>query len=261
MNILCVGDIVGKAGRTAFIEKLPEIKAEYSIDFVVVNAENAAGGSGVTPKIAKQLFSIGSDVLTMGDHVWDRPELVEFFEEEHRVLRPANFPEDTPGSGWCIVETSLGKKIGVINLLGRVFMKYTTECPFRALKPIVKKIREETNIIIVDFHAEATSEKIALGFFVDGKVSAVVGTYTHVQTADEKILPKGTAYITDLGMAGPQDSVIGQKKELIIQRFLSSMPVRFEVAKDDVWINGAVIEVDENTGLASNITRLQRRIQ
>lgn len=259
MNILCIGDVVGKVGRKALIELLPSLKEEFSIDFTIVNAENAAGGSGITPRIAKHLFREGCDILTLGDHVWDRPELVEYLNVEQNILRPANLPDESPGKGWVAFRLSGDKKVCVINLLGHVFMRYNVDCPFRSLQRIVDEIRSETNFIIVDFHAEATSEKIALGFFMDGKVSAVLGTHTHVQTADEKVLPKGTAYITDLGMTGPHDSVIGQDKEKIIQRFLTSIPARFEVAKGDVWLHGAVIELDDKTGLARNIIRIQRR--
>lgn len=258
MNILCVGDVVGEAGRHALEELLPGIKEEFSVDLVVANGENAAGGAGLTPRIAEQLMRAGSDCLTLGDHVWDRPELVEYLDEKH-IVRPANFPAGTPGEGWRLVTTKTGKKIGIINLLGRVFMRYNVDCPFRKLQDILSKLKAETNTVIVDFHAEATSEKVAFGFFSDGLVSAVVGTHTHIQTADERILPKGTAYITDLGMTGPYDSVIGQDKEKIIERFLTSRPVRFEVAKENVRLNGVVVTVDENTGLATKIVRLQRR--
>ena len=260
MNILCVGDIVGKVGRNAFVELVPALKKEFSIDFTIVNAENSAGGAGFTSRIAKHFFREGCDVLTLGDHVWDRPEQMEYLKDEDRILRPANFPEENPGRGWIISNSSKDKKVCTINLLGRVFMRYNVDCPFRTLEKIIEEAKKHTNIIIVDFHAEATSEKIALGFFADGKVSAVLGTHTHVQTADEKILPKGTAYITDLGMTGPHDSVIGQDKDKIIQRFLTSIPIRFEVAKGDVWLHGAVVDLDEKTGVARNITRIQRRL-
>ena len=259
MKILCIGDIVGEAGRKVLEELLPGIKEEFQIDAVIVNGENAAGGAGLTPKIADQLYRAGADVLTLGDHVWDRPELVDYLTQNPYIIRPANFPEGTPGLGWCIYSTPAGQKIGVINLLGRVFMRYNVDCPFRKLQSILPEIKSKTNIVVVDFHAEATSEKVAFGHFSDGEVSVVVGTHTHVQTADEKILPKGTAYITDLGMTGPYDSVIGQSKEKIIERFLTSRPVRFEVAKDDVWLHGVVVEIDTHTGLAKTIVRLQRR--
>ncbi len=258
MNILCIGDIVGKPGRVALAAVLPGLKKEFGIDFVVVNAENAAGGAGLTPKIAQELLKVGCDVLTLGDHVWDQKELEEYLGQTDAVIRPANFPEGTPGKGWCIQKTASGQRIGVVNLLGRVFMRYHLACPFRTLEQIVAQIQKETPVIIVDMHAEATSEKVALGHFVDGRVSAVFGTHTHIQTADEKILSKGTAYITDLGMTGPYDSVIGQAKEDIIKRFLTSMPVKFQVAENDVIVHGAVIKIDEKTGRAKEITRVQK---
>jgi metallophosphoesterase (TIGR00282 family) len=191
--------------------------------------------------------------------VWDRPELVEYLNERDRIVRPANFPAGTPGKGWCVVTSKSGKKIGVINLLGRVFMRYNVDCPFRKLEDILSEIKLQTNIVFVDLHAEATSEKVAFGFFSDGRVSAVVGTHTHIQTADESVLPKGTGYITDLGMSGPYDSVIGQDKSKIIERFLTSRPMRFEVATGDVRLCGVVVEIDEKTGLAKQIVRIQRR--
>ena len=261
MKILCVGDVVGEAGRHALEDLLAGIKEEFQIEFVIVNGENAAGGAGLTPRIADQLMRAGTDVLTLGDHVWDRPELVEYLQEKKHIVRPANFPKDTPGKGWSVATAKSGRKIGVINLLGRVFMRYNVDCPFRKLSEILSELKRETNIVVVDFHAEATSEKVAFGLFSDGQVSAVVGTHTHIQTADEKILPKGTAYITDLGMSGPYDSVIGQDKDKIIERFLTSRPVRFEVAKNDITLCGVVVDVDENTGLANQIIRLQRRKQ
>ncbi len=260
MNIFCIGDIVGKPGREAIEKLLPEIVDEMSIDFVIANAENAAAGSGIISRIAENLFSFGCDVLTLGDHSWDKKEVFDFFDDENNILRPANFPNDTPGKGMCITKTKKGTKIVVINLLGRVFMRYNVDCPFRALERLIEDARKETNIVIVDFHAEATSEKIAFGHFVDGKVSGVFGTHTHVQTSDEKVLSKGTAYITDVGMTGPFDSVIGQNKEKIINRFLKSMPSKFEVATEDVWLSGVIFEIDENTGLASKVLRIQRRL-
>jgi len=260
MNILCIGDIVGKAGREVLENKLPEIKKRHKIDLTIANAENIAGGSGITPRTANQLFRLGCDVLTLGDHVWDRTEGVSYLEETENILRPANFPEGNPGKGSLIFTTKEGKKVGIINLLGRVFIRYNINCPFLAFRDLVSQLKQETNIIVVDFHAEATSEKIAFGHYADGQVSAVVGSHTHVQTADETILPKGTAYITDLGMTGPFDSVIGQNKDKIIRRFLTSIPERFEVAKGDPRINGAVLEIDDNTGLACKIIRIQESI-
>jgi len=258
MNILCLGDVVGQAGRNAINAKLSSLREELKIDFAVVNAENAAGGSGITRRISGQLLRFGCDVLTLGDHVWDRQELAETLKDEVRILRPSNFPEGTPGHGWGVYETSSGTKVGVINLLGRVFMRYNVDCPFRAATRIIDEIKKECSVIIVDFHAETTSEKVAMGHYLDGKVSAIVGTHTHIQTADEKVLPKGTAYLTDLGMTGPYDSVIGQNKDKIIKRFLTSMPMRFEVAKGGVQICGAVISVDEKNGKATKIKRIQK---
>ena len=259
MNILCVGDIVGEPGRNVLNEQLPSLAKEFNLEAVIVNAENAAGGFGLTARIADDFLAGGCDVITLGDHVWDKKELGEYLINTSRVIRPANFPDGAPGQGWCIARTRSGEKIGVINLLGRVFMRYNVDCPFKAVKALASEIRKETKLIIVDLHAEATSEKMAMGFFIDGEISALVGTHTHIQTADEKILPKGTAYITDLGMTGPYHSVIGQKKEYIIERFLTSLPNKFEVATEDVWLHGAVIDIDEKTGLARKITRIQRK--
>ncbi|MCK5260315.1 MAG: TIGR00282 family metallophosphoesterase [Candidatus Omnitrophica bacterium] len=258
MNILCIGDVVGKPGRHAVRGLLEGLKKKFSINLVIVNVENTAGGSGVTSKIAKQFFEMGCDVLTSGDHIWDQKELEEYLNEEEFLLRPANFPEGAPGRGWCIKTTAAGVKVGVVNMMGRVFMRYQVNCPFRAVDAILEEIRQETPNIIVDMHAETTSEKVAMGHYVDGRVSGVFGTHTHIQTADEKVLPEGTAYITDLGMTGPYDSVIGQKKENIIRRFLTSLPLRFHVAEGDVKLHGAVIEIDEQTGKACRIVRIQK---
>ncbi|MCK5214426.1 MAG: TIGR00282 family metallophosphoesterase [Candidatus Omnitrophica bacterium] len=260
MNILCIGDVVGKAGRKALTELLPQLQEEYALDAIIANAENSAGGSGITPRIANQFFRLGCTVITLGDHVWDRQELVEYLKERKAILRPANYPSGTPGKGWCVVETANGSKIGVINLLGRVFMRYNVNCPFKTAEDVIKEIKKVTNIIVVDMHAETTSEKVAMGWFLDGKASAIFGTHTHIQTADEKVLPKGTAYITDVGMTGPYDSVIGQNKEKIIKRFLTSMPTRFEVAKENPVVHGVVVEIDDITGLAKKISRVQRSL-
>ncbi len=258
MNILCIGDIVGKPGRHAVMGLLKDLRKEFSLDFVIANAENTAGGSGLTARLARQLLDAGCDVLTLGDHVWDQKEFVDYLRQADSVIRPANFPEGVPGRGWCVKTTSSGQKVGVINLLGRTFMRYQVNCPFKTLEQILSEMRKETSFIILDMHAETTSEKMAMGHFADGKVSAVVGTHTHIQTADEKILAHGTAYITDLGMTGPYNSVIGQKKELIIQRFLMSMPIKFEVASEDIKLHGVVIKIDEKTAKAEKIERIQR---
>ena len=258
MKILCMGDIVGRPGREAVQWALPRIKKEYGIDFVIANAENASGGSGLIPKNADEILGFGVDVMTMGDHVWDKQEIFPYLQEHpQRIIRPANFPEGVPGVGWTIRTAANGVKVGVINLLGRTFMRYNVLCPFRALEAIVATVNKETPVIIVDMHAETTSEKVAMGHFADGTVSLVYGTHTHIQTADEKILPKGTAYITDLGMSGPYDSVIGQEKTKIITRFLTSMPHKFEVAQAPGTVHGVIINVDPKTGLAASITRLQ----
>jgi metallophosphoesterase (TIGR00282 family) len=258
MNILCIGDIVGRPGREAVAQVLPKIKKEHSIDLVIANAENASGGAGLIPKNADEILGFGVDVMTMGDHVWDKPEIFPYLQEnKQKIIRPANFPDGAPGVGWTIVKSPKGVKVGVINLLGRTFMRYNVLCPFLTLEAIIAKVKEQAQVIIVDMHAETTSEKVAIGHFSDGRVSLVYGTHTHIQTADEKILPQGTAYITDLGMSGPYDSVIGQDKEKIITRFLTSMPHKFEVARSFGTVHGVVVKVDPKSGKAEGITRLQ----
>jgi metallophosphoesterase (TIGR00282 family) len=258
MNILCIGDIVGRPGREAVAYALPKIKDEHGVDFVIANSENASGGSGLIPKNADEIFKMGVDVITMGDHVWDKPDIVPYLQEHQgKIVRPANYPEGVPGAGWTIATASNGVKVGVINLLGRTFMRYNVLCPFKALDEIIAQIKDKVSVIIVDMHAETTSEKVALGHFSDGKVSLVFGTHTHIQTADEKVLPQGTAYITDLGMSGPYDSVIGQDKQKIITRFLTSMPNKFEVAKAPGTVHGVVVKVDPKTGRAKGIARIQ----
>ncbi|MFP4473518.1 MAG: TIGR00282 family metallophosphoesterase [Candidatus Omnitrophota bacterium] len=259
MNILCIGDVVGKAGRKALEDVLPGLREEFALDAVIVNAENAAGGSGLTERIAKQFFRMGCDALTMGDHIWDRRDFIEYLGEEPRVLRPANFPEGAPGKGTYIFQTEGGVRVAVASLLGRVFVKYYSDCPFRTAETILKELDGQYDVLIVDVHAEATSEKIALGWHLDGKAAGVFGTHTHIQTADERVLPQGTAYITDLGMTGPYDSVIGQNTDRILKRFLTGLPIRFEVAKENPVVCGVVIEIDETTGRARKITRIQRR--
>jgi len=259
MKILFIGDIVGAPGREAIKKLLPGLKKEYALNFVIANAENAAGGSGITPKVAEELFASGVDVLTSGDHIWKKREIFEIINQEGRILRPLNFPEGAPGSGFGIFKTSQGQKLGVININGRVFME-PLECPFKTSLPAQEALAGETKIIIVDIHAEATSEKIALGWYLDGKVSAVLGTHTHIQTADERILPQGTAYITDVGMTGPCDSVIGRRIEDVLSKFITSIPVRFEVASENVQLQAVVVDIDENTGKARSIIRVQKRM-
>lgn len=259
MKILFIGDIVGKPGRQAVAELLPKLRSEFQLDFVVANAENAAGGSGITPPVADELFGYGIDVLTSGDHIWKKREILEIIDKTRRILRPANYPESTPGVGSCTLESRSGVLVGVINLVGRVFMQ-ALECPFQTANRELEKLRKETPVILVDIHAEATSEKIALGYFLDGQVSAVIGTHTHIQTADEKILPRGSAYITDLGMTGPYNSVIGRRIDQILQRFLTAMPTRFEIATEDIQLHGVVLDIDPKTGRANSIKRIQRKL-
>jgi len=238
---------------------LPGLKKEYALDFAIANAENASGGSGITLQVAEELFASGLDVLTSGDHIWKKKEIIELINKEGRILRPVNFPPGSPGNGYAIFKTKKGQSLGVINVNGRVFME-ALDCPFRTSTKAQEELSKETKVIIVDIHAEATSEKVALGWFFDGKVSAVLGTHTHIQTADEKILPNGTAYITDVGMTGPYDSVIGRRVEDVLQRFLTSIPVRFEVASENIQLHGVVLDIDEDTGKARSIVRIQKKL-
>lgn len=238
---------------------LPKLKEEHFLDFVIANAENSSGGSGITQKTAEELFSSGVDILTSGDHIWKKKEIFELINQEERILRPLNYPSGAPGRGSGVFKTKSGKKIAVINVNGRVFMD-ALECPFKSVVAVQEELVKETKIIIVDIHAEATSEKVALGWYLDGKVSAVLGTHTHIQTADEKILPQGTAYITDVGMAGPYDSVIGRKVDDVLTRFLTSLPVRFEVAEGNIQLHAVVLDVDDKSGKARSILRIQEKL-
>ena len=259
MKILFIGDIVGAPGREAVHQLLPGLLKKHGIDLACANAENSAGGSGITPRLAEELFASGLDVLTSGDHIWKRKEILEIIDRETRIFRPANYPADSPGRGYGLVKTKTGQNVGVINLEGRVFMS-NLDCPFACARDAAQELKKKTKVVLVDFHAEATSEKIALGWFLDGQVSAVLGIHTHVQTADEKILPGQTAYITDLGMTGPYDSVIGRKKEQILARFLTQMPVRFEMASGNVQLHGVVLDVDQKSGQARSIQRIQEKL-
>jgi len=259
MKILFIGDIVGSPGREAICELIPRIKEKEKVDFIIANAENAAGGSGLTPTLTEELLSYGINVLTSGDHIWKKKEIVGKLDEEDRLLRPANYPEGVPGRGWGVY-TLKGIKVGVINLVGRVFME-SVECPFRVGRAIVEEVRSQTPNIIIDIHAEATSEKIALAWYFDGIVSAVLGTHTHVQTADERIYPKGTAYISDVGMTGPHDSVIGRKVEQILTRFITQLPTRFEMAEENIQLNGVIVTIDEKTGKATDIKRVREKLE
>ena len=259
IKVLVIGDIVGKPGRKVLSEELPGLVARERISFVIANAENAAGGSGVTPEIAQELFKAGASVLTTGDHVWKKREIVPYIEKESRLLRPANYPAKASGSGFTILADPAGQKIGVVNLIGRVFMG-PADSAFEVADRAVTELARVTPLIFVDMHAEATSEKVAMGWFLDGRVTAVFGTHTHVQTADERVLPGGTAYITDLGMTGPYDSVLGRRKDRVLQALITLMPTSFDVAKGDVRLSGAIITCDRETGKATAIQRVQVRL-
>jgi hypothetical protein len=252
---LLVGDVVGKAGRRALAVALPGLLKDRSIDVVLVNGENAAGGSGITPPIFEELRALGADVVTMGDHIYRKKEVVPLLKESDRILRPANLPAEAVGRGWTVLESQSGFPFAVVSLLGRTFMK-PAECPFHAVDKILEEIGERARLIFVDLHAEATSDKIAMGWHLDGRVTCIYGTHTHVQTADERILPKGTAYLTDLGMTGPYDGVLGRKKEKILSVLLTGMPTYFDVATDDLRVSGALVTADTETGRATAIERI-----
>ena len=256
LTILCIGDVFGEPGRRALAYFLPRLRAEFQVDLVIANVENAAAGFGVTPALARGFLDGGVDVMTSGNHIWDRREIIEYMVKENLLLRPANYPAGTPGVGSVTVKAG-AHQVAVLNLQGRVFMP-TTDCPFVKADEEVARLRAGTPIIVVDMHAEATSEKQAMGWYLDGRVSAVVGTHSHVQTADERVLPGGTAYVTDLGISGPIDSVIGVRKELAIERFLTGMPNRFEPAKGRIRLQGVVIRIDPESGRGTEIERVQR---
>lgn len=251
MRVLFIGDIVGSPGRKAVRQYISELRGKYRFDYCVANAENAAGGSGITYVIAQELYNYGIHAITMGNHTWSRKEINSFIEGDARIARPANYPPELPGNGSVIVDG----RLGVINLLGRVYLD-PADCPFRTLDRELEMIRKKVRAVIVDIHAEATSEKCALAWYADGRVSAVIGTHTHVQTADERILPCGTAFISDAGMTGPYEGIIGVKRELVIEKFCTSIPVRFEVARGPVQFNGVIIDIDENTGRSLGIQRI-----
>ena len=253
-NILCLGDIVGVTGRYAIKRYLEDIKLKNSIDFVIANGENAANGIGITRNTAAELFESGIDVLTSGNHIWNNRDVFALIGNEHRLLRPYNYPNDVPGLGYYIYDM-LDCKIGVLNLMGRIFMD-SIDCPFKKSSIAIKHLKEKTNIIFVDFHAEATAEKIALSYYIECQVSCIFGTHTHVQTADEKILSSHTAYISDIGMCGSYNSVIGMKKDIAISRFVTKIPNRFEVETTSPMINGIIVKIDTETGKAISIERI-----
>ena len=252
MKILFIGDIVGKPGRRAVKELLPSLVSGHDVDMVIANCENAASGFGITREVVEELYDSHIDVLTSGNHVWDKKEVMEFIDDYESLIRPANYPAGVPGAGSVLMPTVSGQYVGVLNLAGRIFM-HPVDCPFTVAKKEIERLKSRTSVIIVDIHAEATSEKRALGWYLDGEVSAVLGTHTHVQTADNEVLPNGTAYISDAGMTGPFDSVIGIKKDTIIERFLTQIPNRFDVAKNDVRLQGVVIDIDTQSGRANAI--------
>lgn len=256
MKLLFIGDIVGRPGRYALTHALDRLVDRHCVDLVVANGENAAAGFGLTPDIAKELFAAGVDVLTSGNHIWDKKDIFPYLDQQLRLLRPANYPPGLPGRGLGLYNTAAGIPVAVLNLEGRAFMN-NLECPFRGADKLLEELGSRAKVILVDFHAETTSEKVSLGYYLDGRVSAVLGTHTHVQTADERILSGGTAYLTDVGMTGSRDSVIGIRKEEAIERFLTQLPVRFEVAKKDPFLCAALVTVDEETGKALAIERIQ----
>lgn len=261
IRILATGDTVGEPGRQACMILIPRLIDEEGLDFVVVNGENIAGGNGITESTAQDLFSNGVDVITSGDHYFDKKEAFDYLQKETRVLRPLNYPAQALGTGSVIAKSKSGRKIGVMNLLGQVFMGPNVNSPFLTAKEEIEKMRKETSIILVDIHAEATSEKIALGWYLDGKVSAIFGSHTHIQTADEHVLPKGTAYITDMGMCGPYQSVLGRDVSMVLNRFLTQVPTRFPVANEDVRLSGVIIDIDAETGRATAIKRVHERLR
>jgi metallophosphoesterase (TIGR00282 family) len=255
VNILLIGDIVGKPGRRALKNILPGLQKKYKIEFTVANAENAAGGKGISKEVFAEIIGAGVDVMTMGNHVWDNREIFNFIDDEARIIRPANYPGECPGQGYHIYTAGFNKKIAVINISGRVFLD-PLDCPFQVTQEIIGQIKNKADIIIIDLHAEATSEKLAFAYYFDGSVNAVLGTHTHIQTADERILSGGTAYITDLGMTGPVDSILGMDKDLVIKRFVTQRPVRFEVAKGPAQLQGVVLSFDDNTNRVTEIERI-----
>src|SRR3989338_7319329 len=261
MRLLIIGDIVGEPGRRAVAEIVPRLKKSEKIDLAIGNAENVSNGGGLVPRHAEELYRSGLDVLTMGDHIWDKKEIREIISVDPRIVRPANYPKQVPGNWAVIAKAPSGEKVGVTAVLGRVFMRQPYDSPFTAVKEAVEELKRQTPVIVVDIHAEATSEKVALGWYLDGQVSVVFGTHTHIQTADERILPLGTSYITDVGMVGPYDSVIGRKKEQVIESFLTQVPHRYEVANEDIKLCGIIADIDSATGKAKAIRRVQEGLQ
>ncbi len=260
MNILFVGDIVGRPGRRCLAQCLPRLREQYALDFVIVNAENAAGGLGIIPRVVDELLKMGVSGITMGNHTWRKREFVNTIDKYRTVVRPANYPMGVPGQGSAVVELPDGRAMGLVNVLGRVYLD-SFDDPFTRAREEVERLRQSVPVVLVDFHAEATSEKVALGWYLDGLATAVVGTHTHVQTSDERVLPKGTAYITDVGMTGPRDSVIGIEPPRAIQKFLTGIPSEFRVAKGPAILGAVVIQADDATGRAVSIERVSATVE
>jgi metallophosphoesterase (TIGR00282 family) len=256
IRILFIGDVVGNPGRKILNKLIPTLKRELSIDACIANCENAAGGSGITYVIAQELYKSGVDAITMGNHTWSKREITSFIDTDPKIIRPANYPDGLPGKGSTIITVN-GKKIGIINVMGKIYMD-SLDCPFKASEREMEYIKSQTKVLVVDMHAEATSEKCALAWYLDGRVSCVFGTHTHVQTADERILPCGTGFITDVGMTGPYEGIIGVEREQVLQKFLTHMPVKFEVAKGNVQFNAVVVDIDEKNGRTIRIERIYK---
>ena len=259
MKLLFIGDIVGKSGREVLAANLDSLVARHRPDLIVVNCENAAAGFGVTPKIVDEFLALGCDVLTSGNHIWDRKEVFECIDTVPQLIRPANFPTQTPGRGYYIANAKNGSKVAVINMMGQVFMSTTLACPFRKMDELLEHLSGRADVVFIDFHAEASSEKQAFAYYLDGRVAAIVGTHTHVPTADERIFPSGTAYISDVGMTGCYDSIIGMKPGPSLKRFLTKLPQRLEVAQGQAELRGVLIEINEKTGLSTNILRIESK--
>ena len=255
MRIAMVGDVIGRPGRAAFAKYTAQLRKEKKVDIVVVNGENSAGGKGITRKALDELLHAGADVVTSGNHIWDKKDVLEFIDQEPFLIRPANYPEGAPGKGWCIYPWR-AKNIGVMNLSGRAFMP-PMDCPFQKVEDILREMKDKCDILLLDFHAETTSEKMAMGWYLDGRVNGVVGTHTHIQTADERVLPQGTAYITDLGMVGPWNSILGVKTEIILQKFTTAMPCRFDLEESGPMVYSAlIVDIDDATNRTTGVERI-----
>lgn len=257
LKILCIGDVVGRPGRQVVSQAVPALMRERGVNCVVANVENAAAGSGLTEALYEKFLRYGVDVMTMGDHIYRKADLLPVLERSDRIVRPANFPPESIGREFTLIETKAGPRVAVISLIGRLFIKTVSDCPFHAVERVLARLPRDVKVVVVDMHAEATSEKVAMGWHLDGRVSVVFGTHTHVPTADERVLPRGTAYVTDLGMAGPYDSVLGRRKDRVLHAMTTGMPTPFDVATDDARMYGVIVTVDSDTGLATAIERVR----